>query len=364
MSIITIILLIITIILSILLIYICDREKPENFFYEKVYENGNAIVLDIPPRRMWGWGQESDAILGYCGETSVQSAGLYYGNYISQGIANIASGGSSLLLGDTENTACKELHFNFSTLPNNTIFTPESLHSFLTTNIVNNKCPVIIGIFDLIKTGDNTYDHIIILTGYDPDNKLITFNDHYLLDNSTITLDDMFKNRSNCSDNLSDTPQPLYYCIPNLQNIIKSKDTPYNYALVINGNIDPNKELFPIKLNVRNFPDVSSQLDRPDEPDWGKQDSLNMSPIPLSFKATIAGLTKGVSYTLMRYDDYTKKFDTGNNPFRTSKTNKTYSASFDFIADSDTVIIDSSKSNIVSSGIMSNKAYFFRCITA
>jgi hypothetical protein len=40
--------------------------------------SSNTVKLDIPVRLQW----ENDH--GYCGETSIQSCALYYGNYISQ----------------------------------------------------------------------------------------------------------------------------------------------------------------------------------------------------------------------------------------------------------------------------------------
>ena len=58
---------------------------------------GTLLSLNVPPRRMWGWGP---GLSGFCGEMSIQSAGLYYGNYISEQRARDAGGtGSQLLIG-------------------------------------------------------------------------------------------------------------------------------------------------------------------------------------------------------------------------------------------------------------------------
>jgi hypothetical protein len=66
--------------------------------------------LNIPPRRMWGWSGNVD---GYCGETSVQSMGLYYGNYVSQELVRYADGNSELLVGINDAKALKALKYSY-----------------------------------------------------------------------------------------------------------------------------------------------------------------------------------------------------------------------------------------------------------
>ena len=69
---------------------------------------------DIPPRLQW------NANFGYCGEVSLISAGLYFGQYVSQYDARaIASNGapqylsgSQLLLGVNDQTAAAAMHLN------------------------------------------------------------------------------------------------------------------------------------------------------------------------------------------------------------------------------------------------------------
>ena len=50
--------------------------------FTTVKENGADfdVLLDVPPRYMWGWGK---GLRGYCGETSYQSFGIFYGNWVS-----------------------------------------------------------------------------------------------------------------------------------------------------------------------------------------------------------------------------------------------------------------------------------------
>lgn len=49
-------------------------------------DSPNTHLLSIPPRFQWENGH------GFCGETSIQSISLYYGNYISQNQARKLAG--------------------------------------------------------------------------------------------------------------------------------------------------------------------------------------------------------------------------------------------------------------------------------
>ena len=72
----------------------------------------NSVMLDIPPRNQW------EGNYGYCGEVSLVSAGLYYGQYVSQYDARaIASQNtpqnqenSQLLLGVNDQYAASQMH--------------------------------------------------------------------------------------------------------------------------------------------------------------------------------------------------------------------------------------------------------------
>ena len=50
------------------------------FLMTKVNGTNLDVILDVPARYMWGW---ADGKRGYCGETSFQSHGILYGNWIS-----------------------------------------------------------------------------------------------------------------------------------------------------------------------------------------------------------------------------------------------------------------------------------------
>jgi len=63
---------------------------------------------------MWGW---ADGKRGYCGETSFQSHGILYGNWISQQIARNYADKRELIIGRNEVAAAKGLKFKYEKFP-------------------------------------------------------------------------------------------------------------------------------------------------------------------------------------------------------------------------------------------------------
>jgi hypothetical protein len=62
-------------------------------------ETSVVTMLDIQPRKMWGWGGLADRdYSGYCGETSIQTAGLFFGQYVSQELVRYAGGNREVLV--------------------------------------------------------------------------------------------------------------------------------------------------------------------------------------------------------------------------------------------------------------------------
>ena len=59
----------------------------------------SVTMLDIQPRKMWGWGGLADRdYSGYCGETSIQTAGLFFGQYVSQELVRYAGANREVLV--------------------------------------------------------------------------------------------------------------------------------------------------------------------------------------------------------------------------------------------------------------------------
>jgi hypothetical protein len=324
--------------------------------------------IPVKPRRMWGW---VGNVLGYCGETCTQSIGLYYGNYISQGIVNWACGGDvsgrTFLIGSTSKTVMTALNFNTTEYAQ--IYDIDSLRTFFDTNINQNGYPVIMGWFDWATSGnENQYDHIMSVIGYDKSSDTVYYLDNYLLEVSHDTLANIFQDRRTCNSKADLIPQPLIYCAPNQQgskckppgtDCVASKNCSCNYLLVVAGNSDPKGELLPVSLAV----------DRPDEPDWGLQDNINKDPVQISGTATISGLTSGQTYCLIRFDgprgsqsDQTQSFVNPVPPsdfLNVSKTCKNCQT-YNFTANGSTMQI----SNAITTNLWSDGSYFYRCVKA
>ena len=49
-----------------------------------------TTLLDLPPRYMWGWGP---GVSGYCGSATLQTMGLFFGNFWTEDAIRGTSGG-------------------------------------------------------------------------------------------------------------------------------------------------------------------------------------------------------------------------------------------------------------------------------
>ena len=127
----------------------------------------NKITLPVSPRFQW------QANFGYCGETALISAGLYYGQYVSQYDArayasknkNQNERASQLLLGVNETTAANAMHLNIEKWKGSGA---NNFLAWVKKNIIR-KHPVVIGVYQNMSLfedlGDAEYDHIVPITG-------------------------------------------------------------------------------------------------------------------------------------------------------------------------------------------------------
>lgn len=144
--------------------------------------NTNSLIINpIPYRSQWN---END---GYCGETSILSAGLYFGEYISQYdarvLANINFPAKIMQLnqiligspgGKVENNiayAANNMHLNYQMYNNLPLPGPSSVN-FLTwvKGMVIQHYPTIIGVYENASvfaqpSPDPEYDHIVPVFG-------------------------------------------------------------------------------------------------------------------------------------------------------------------------------------------------------
>ena len=168
-----------------------------------------SMSLAIPPRQQWL------ADYGYCGEVSFISAGLYYGQYVSQYTARAAAtpgvdqseSDSQLLLAVNDLTAASNMHLN--AVEWNGQASSASTGQFLAwvKGYVLAGYPVIIGIYvDQLAPGTaagfSQYDHIVPVNGIASNHPLVQGL------NQTYYADDVLQFSDNIGDYHADYPDP------------------------------------------------------------------------------------------------------------------------------------------------------------
>lgn len=272
---------------------------------QKIYSKTN----DITPRLQW------TANFGYCGEVALISAGLYYGQYVSQYDArsiaskniNQSKEGSQLLIGANDAYAAAQMHLNAVEWKSVTTSTANNFLAWVKENVVAGY-PVIIGIYENHHSfdgsndenaGDAEYDHIVPVTGVSSKNRLTKPSVYYN--------DDMIA----FSDNglWSPTGQPTYlyhYAFESFQANRKeanSKSHPVyslarggsNYGVAITGIIDHDGKTLPVRLST----DLNYE-----KPVMQEGSNNRPAPMDLTLTITVSGLEPGTSYNLYRYNSF------------------------------------------------------------
>jgi len=227
----------------------------------------STVLLDIPPRIQWDSGH------GYCGETSIQSIGLYYGAWISQQIIRDVGDGE-ILLGVNSDIALQALNFNFEAWKQDEIDTPQyrTFLPWMKAHLLQ-KIPVVFGAY--LAEGDDSpdYDHIMPAVGIQ-DDTLIFYN-NYDVKHIYRDFKLLHATRSECQDGINNGG-----CIPD----------DVDFGVAISGIVDKMHVTKPVRLIV-NYQD---------EP------NINEGEFPRQMRALVivSDLTVGQSYALLRYDDY------------------------------------------------------------
>jgi Peptidase_C39 like family len=251
-------------------------------------------ALDIPPRKQW------NANFGYCGETSMISAGLYYGQYVSQYTARAVASDdtpqykrkSQLLLGGNDRHAANEMHLAW--IEWNTA-SEQSTDQFLrwVRRNVERGYPVAIGVYTneyrfygdkAPRAGDPAYDHIVPVTSVSSDS--LTFSDNGLWDPASkphYTFGYSFAafQRSRVAANKPSAP--VYSLANDAQN----------YGIAIGGVADADRETLPVRIST-NVPW--------ERPPMKNGSNVRPRPMPLTLTIAVSNLTPGVVYRLYRYD--------------------------------------------------------------
>jgi len=261
---------------------------------------------DIPPRLQW------NANFGYCGEVSFISAGLYYGQYLSQYTARaVASQNtpqylrkSQLLLGVNDQYAAEQMHLNAVVWNTKKGKRTNQFLKWVKKNVLKGF-PVVIGIYTNeylfygIKNpnaGDPDYDHIVSVfgigsnqplksSGYNK-NDIIYFSDNGLWGSPV------------------DPPYIFSYPVGQFQasrreanskngNIYSLANDGKNYGIKFTGVMDLNGDTLPVRVTTNR---------NDEEPEIKNGTNIEPPPMPLMLTITVSHLEPGVPYNLYRYN--------------------------------------------------------------
>jgi len=261
--------------------------------------------LQIDPRFQWG------ANYGYCGEVSFISAGLYYGQYLSQYDARSLANGtgrqnrasSQLLLGVNDSAAADRLHLAM------TKWSGVGASAFLgwvKKNVLAGS-PVVIAVFTNSwifdgdarpNAGDSEYDHIVpvhsISTKHD-----LTDASYYADDTLTFSDNGLYGD-----DTPTGSPYHFTYAFglfPRTRAQANLKTGPVyslplnttNYGVAFTGVKDTYRETLPVRITTS----TNAEL-----PSIANGSNTRPAAQVVTLTVTVSGLVPGKAYNLYRYN--------------------------------------------------------------
>ncbi|MFZ0573578.1 MAG: hypothetical protein WA304_02400 [Candidatus Cybelea sp.] len=261
---------------------------------------------DIGPRYQWNHNY------GYCGEVSEISAGLYYGQYLSQYDARAAADDapqnryrSQLLLGVNALRAAETMHLRAIARTGRSNRGGDDLLAWVKENVLLGR-PVAIGIYmnqfrfygnRNPNAGSPQYDHIVPVTGIESSHPR---DERGYFPDDTIT----FSDNGEWSSRRRDAQYYFSYAFGAFQKtrrqanahhgpIYSLTDDHRDYGIAILGVQDEENETLPVRvttnINYEHPQIVAGSAKRP-------------PPEPLELTITVSGLTQGAKYDLYRYD--------------------------------------------------------------
>ena len=311
----------------------------------------------LPPRIQW------NANYGYCGETAFVSAGLYYGQYISQYDARaIASKNtrqslesSQLLLGVNDVAAAKAMHLNATAF--NTAKQPTS-RAFLTwvkSNVVAGS-PVVIGVFANqsrfygtanLNAGDTEYDHIVTVTGITSTRSLTGPTTYYADDVLTFNDGGLWTGTNGQPQNSFSYSFGTFATTRQRANsktgAVYSLKNGADYGIAITGIIDLNRDTVPVRLTTSVNAETPTMVD-------GSNTRPAAKPVTLTI--TVSGLKPGTTYNLYRYSSMANVPDS------------TFNANAAKAAQKWTITIPSGSTYTMTQTINSNEIAVYRAVPA
>ncbi|BBB62342.1 hypothetical protein UNDKW_4069 [Undibacterium sp. KW1] len=331
-----------------------------------------AMSLAIPPRHQW------NANYGYCGETAFISAGLYYGQYVSQYTARAAATpglsqndvNSQLLVSVNDLTAAANMHLNAVEWNGLSNATTTSQYLAWIKGYVLAGYPVIMGIYvnqyqpgGNPATGFSSYDHIVPVNGIASSHPLVPgLNQTYYADDILQFSDNSGTNNANYPNQFTAPPVAAAYLFqygfdkfqmtrtqanaqaaPPYSLALHSSSNNINSAVAITGVIDINRETVPVRLAT----DLNYE-----NPAMSKGANTPPMAAPLTLTATVYGLSVGVKYNVYQYDSLAA---IPNSSFNANAASATQT--FSFTATDSTYVLPQVK-------IMSNQTAAFRAVPA
>lgn len=263
--------------------------------------------LAIPARLQW------NGNYGYCGEVSFISAGLYYGQYVSQYDAraiaspNVAQNleSSQLLVGVNDAAAASRMRLAYARPTGAALTSAPAFLAWVKGNVVSGA-PVIIGVYANankfygsrnLNYGDPEYDHIVTVTGWTSSRTPTTPATYYSDDRITLEDHGVWTGTANGLP-----PYFFQYTLGSFQQTrrganastaaVYSLKNGGNYGIAITGVMDTDKKTVPVRLST------SQNFESPAIRD-GRNNRPAASQITLTI--TVSGLTPGVPYNLYRY---------------------------------------------------------------
>lgn len=260
---------------------------------------------NIPPRDQW------DGNAGYCGEVALISAGLYYGQYISQYDARVVATKAArqnkgqLLLGKNDAYAAAQMHLSATEWDSSAEQDTDQFLVWVKENALRGY-PVAIGIFANEfrfygdtdpNAGDDEYDHIVPVTGIG--------SNHPLSDLSYYGDDIVYFSDNGLWGSYTNPPYSFSYGFDSFQAtrseanakagaIYSLCNDGCNYGIAITGVLDLNGDTLPVRV------DTNVNNEQP-----AIKDGTNTRPPSMALKLTItvSSLQPNIVYNLYRYNN-------------------------------------------------------------
>jgi hypothetical protein len=281
-----------------------------------------SVSNPIPPRIQW------NENYGYCGETSFISAGLYYGQYLSQYDARaIASPGtpqykasSQLLVGVNDTYAASKMHLTYAEWTPSPQSTASSFLQWVKSEVIQGY-PVAIGIYENYNrfygstqpnAGDPDYDHIVDVTGITSNHPLTPTAPYYPTDELTFNDNGLWTGGGQqntfsyqfasfqATRRQANAPTGHVYSLP---------DAVANDGIALTGIADHDQETVPVR--------VATSLNY-ERPHIGHHSNTRPKPMALTLTVTVSGLQTGTVYNLYRYSSMSSVPNTAFNQHKSA----------------------------------------------